>query len=134
MMAREIRLSAIERTEWIILALLTLGSLAFWDWRITVGVILGGIICILNFKALRMILEKGFSQEKISASFFVKYALKFLALLAAVGGVAFLLRGVINILAFLVGLLTIFLAIVVEGVRGYLYMQEEEQEEESHGT
>ena len=42
MMAREIRLSAIERTEGVILALLTLGSLVFWDWRITVGVILGG--------------------------------------------------------------------------------------------
>jgi len=126
-MAREIRLSAIERMEWVILALLILGSLAFWDWRITVGVILGGIICILNFKALRMILEKGFSQEKVSASFFVKYALKFLALLAAIGGVAFLLRGVINMIAFLVGLLTIFLAIVVEGVRGYLYRDEEEK-------
>lgn len=131
-MAREIRLSAIERIQWIILALLTLGSLAFWNWHITLGVVLGGVICILNFKALRMILEKGFSQEKISASFFVKYTLKFLALLAAVGGVAFLLQGVINIMAFLVGLLTIFLAIVVEGVRGYLYMEEEE--EESHGT
>ena len=126
-MAREIKLSAIERTEWIILALLTLGSLAFWDWHITVGVILGGVICILNFKALRMILEKGFSQEKISGSFFLKYVLKFLALLAAIGGVAFLLRGVINMLAFLVGLLTIFLAIVVEGVRGCLYMDEEEK-------
>jgi len=126
-MAREIRLAAIERTEWVILALFTLGSLPFWDWHITVGVILGGLICILNFKALRMIFEKGFSQGKISGSFFVKYAVKVLALFAAVGGGAFLLRGVINMVAFLVGLLTIFLAIVVEGIRGYLYMDEEEK-------
>lgn len=130
-MAKEIRLAAIERTEWVILALFTLGSLPFWDWHISVGVILGGIICILNFKALRMIFEKGFSQGKISGSFFVKYAVKVLALFAAVGGGAFLLRGVINMVAFLVGLLTIFLAIVVEGIRGYFYMNEEEK---THGT
>jgi hypothetical protein len=50
-------------------------------------------------------------------------------LLAAVGGVAFLLQGRINLVAFLVGLLTIFLAIVVEGIRGYLYMDEEEKKD-----
>ncbi|OGP85538.1 MAG: hypothetical protein A2Z08_03625 [Deltaproteobacteria bacterium RBG_16_54_11] len=128
-MTKEIKLSSIERTQWVILALLTLGSLAFWNWRITLGVIIGGIICILNFKALRMILQSGFSQGKISGSFFVKYAIKFLALLAAVGGVAFLLQGRINLVAFLVGLLTIFLAIVVEGIKGYLYMDEEEKKD-----
>ena len=131
MMAREIKLSSIERTQWIILALLTLGSLVFWDWKITLGVLIGGIIVILNFKALRMIIESGFSRKKISGSFFVKYAVKFLALLAAVAGVAFLLRGKINLVAFLVGLLTIFLAIVVEGIRGYRYMN---KEEETHGS
>jgi hypothetical protein len=128
-MTKDRKLAAIERTQWVILLLLTLGSLAFWDWRITVGVIMGGIICILNFKALRMILEKGFSQGKISGSFFVKYAVKFLALLAAVGGIAFLLQKTINLVAFLVGLLTIFLAIVVEGIRGYRYMDEEEKKD-----
>ncbi|MCJ7545564.1 MAG: ATP synthase subunit I [Deltaproteobacteria bacterium] len=128
-MASEIKLSSIERTKWVILALLTLGSLAFWDWRITLGVIIGGIICILNFKALRMILERGFSQRKIAGSFFVKYAVKFLALFAAIAGVVFLLQGVINMVAFLVGLLTIFLAIVVEGIRGYLSMDKEEKKD-----
>jgi len=128
---KDIKLSSVERTQWVILALLTLGSLIFWDWRITLGVIVGGIICILNFKALRMIIESGFSRSKISGSFFVKYAIKFLALLAAVAGVAFLLRGKINLVAFLVGLLTIFLAIVAEGIRGYRYMNEEEKR---HGT
>ncbi len=120
-MAKEIKLSSIERTQWIILALLTLGSLALWDWRITLGVMIGGIICVLNFKALRMIFEGSLSRGKIAGSFFVKYAVKFLALLAAVGGVAFLLQRKINLVAFLVGLLTIFLAIVVEGIRGYVY-------------
>jgi hypothetical protein len=126
-MAREIKLSSIERTQWVILALLTLASIAFGDWRITLGVMIGGIICILNFKALRMIFEGSLSRGKIAGSFFVKYAVKFLALLAAVGGVAFLLQRKINLVAFLVGLLTIFLAVVVEGIRGYLYDQRGEE-------
>jgi hypothetical protein len=81
-------------------------------------VVIGGVICILNFKALRMIFEGGFSQGRIGKSIFIKYAVKFLAVLAVVAGVVFLLRGVINLVAFLVGLLTVFLAIVVAGVRG----------------
>ncbi|OGP54470.1 MAG: hypothetical protein A2Y65_09830 [Deltaproteobacteria bacterium RBG_13_52_11] len=126
-MAKEIRLASIERTQWLILALFTLGSLAFWDWRTTLGVVIGGGICILNFKALRMIFEGGFSQRRIAGSIVVKYAIKFLALLAVVAGVVFLLQGVINLIAFLVGLLTVFLAIVVEGIRGYRYTDEREK-------
>lgn len=124
-MTQEMRLASLERTQWFILSFLALGSLAFWDWRITLGVILGGVIIIVNFKALRRIVEGGFSEGGISKSFLLKYALKFLFLLAAVAGVAFLLRGVINLVAFLVGLLTIFLAILAEGMRGYRYTNEE---------
>jgi hypothetical protein len=126
-MAQELRLAAVERTEWLILAILTLGSLVFWDWHITLGVIIGGVIVILNFRALRMIFESGFSQGKLSGSVFIKYTIKFLALLAAVAGVVFLLHGVVNLIAFFVGLLTIFLAISVVGIRGYWLMDEEEK-------
>jgi hypothetical protein len=126
-MAKEMRLAAVERTQWLILAILILGSLVFWDWHVTLGVIIGGVIVILNFKALRMIFESGFSEGRISGSVFVKYAVKFLALLAAVAGVVFLLPGVVNLVAFFVGLLTIFLAISVVGIRGYLTMDEEEK-------
>jgi hypothetical protein len=126
-MAKELKLAAVERTQWLILAILTLGSLVFWDWHITFGVIIGGVIVILNFKALRMIFESGFSEGRISGSVFIKYAIKFLALLAAVAGVVFLLQGVVNLVAFFVGLLTIFLAISVVGIRGYLSMDEEEK-------
>jgi hypothetical protein len=126
-MPKEIKLAAVERTQWLILAVLTLGSLAFWDWHITLGVIIGGVIVILNFRALRMIFESGFSEGKISGSVFVKYVIKFLAVLAAVAGVVFLLHGVVNLVAFFVGLLTIFLAISIVGIRGYCSMDEEEK-------
>ena len=126
-MAKEMRLTAVERTEWLILAVLTLGSLVFWDWHVTLGVIIGGVIVILNFRALRIIFESGFSEGKISGSVIVKYVIKFLAVLAAVAGVVFLLHGVVNLVAFFVGLLTIFLAISVVGIRGYWSMEEEEK-------
>jgi len=126
-MPKELKLAAVERTQWLILAILTLGSLVFWDWHITLGVIIGGVIVILNFKALRMIFESGFSEGRIAGSVFVKYAVKFLALLAAVAGVVFLLQGIVNLFAFFVGLLTIFLAISVVGIRGYCSMDEEEK-------
>jgi hypothetical protein len=125
-MAEDRRLASIERAQWVILGLFTVGSLLFWDWRITLGVVFGGGIVILNFKALRMIFASGFSQERITASVFVKYAVKSLAVLAAVGAVVILLRSAVNLMAFLVGLLTVFLAIVVEGVRGHQYKGKEE--------
>ena len=118
-MAKEMMLDAIERTQWIILAILSVGSIAFWDKRITLGVLIGGSICILNFKALRMIIERGFTHGKGAKSIFAPYATKVLALLAAIVGVVFLLRGAVNLIAFLVGLLTVFVAIVVAGIRGY---------------
>lgn len=126
-MTKDWRLTAVERTQWLILAIFTLGSLAFWDWHVTLGVIIGGIIVILNFRALRMIFESGLSDGKISGSVFITYAVKFLALLAAVAGVVFLLHGVVNLVAFFVGLLTIFLAITIEGVRGCCSMDKEEK-------
>ena len=126
-MPKELQLAAVERTQWIILAILTLGSLAFWDWHITLGVVIGGVIVIINFKAMRMIFEKGFSSGGISGSVFIKYAVKFLAVLAAVAGVVFLLQGIVNLFAFFVGLLTIFLAISIVGIRGYCSMDEEEK-------
>ena len=126
-MAKELRLTAVERTEWLILAILTLGSLVFWNWHVTLGVIIGGVIVILNFRALRKIFESGFSEGRISGSVLVKYVIKFLAVLAAVAGVVFLLHGVVNLVAFFVGLLTIFLAISVVGIKGYWSIDEEEK-------
>jgi hypothetical protein len=122
-MTKEIHLTSIERTQWVIAAVFTLGSIAFWDWRITLGVVCGGIICILNFRAMRMIFERGFARTKSGAGGFIAYIIKALALLAIVVGVVFLLRGAVNLIAFLVGLLTIFLAVAITGLRGYRFIQ-----------
>ena len=39
----------IERRNWLVLALLVLASLGFWSIPITLGVLLGGLISIINF-------------------------------------------------------------------------------------
>jgi hypothetical protein len=125
------KLNSVERTQLIILALMIAGSIPFWDGRITLGVFVGGGISILNFKALRMIFARGFARDKKTGAFVAQYAIKFLALIAVVAGVVVLLRGAVNLIAFLVGLLTVFLSIVVVGIRGYRYTG---QEETNHGA
>lgn len=117
---REIRLASVARAQWVILAVLTIGSISFCDLRITLGVVIGGIICILNLKVMRMIFEGGLTSRKKRGVVFVKYAIKTFAMLAVVGVVVLLLQQLVEPFAFLVGLLTIFIAIAVEGLRGYL--------------
>jgi hypothetical protein len=130
-MESEGKLKSIERTQLIIWALLIAGSIPFWDGRITLGVFIGGVIAILNFKALHMIFARGFARDKKTGALVSHYAIKFLALIAAVAGVIVLLRGAVNLIAFLVGLLTTFLAIVLAGIRGYRYT---DQAETNHGA
>jgi UDP-N-acetylmuramyl pentapeptide phosphotransferase/UDP-N-acetylglucosamine-1-phosphate transferase len=130
-MESEGKLNSIERTQLIIWAFLMAGSIPFWDWRITLGVFVGGLISILNFKALHMIFARGFARSKKSGALIAQYAIKFLALIAVVAGIIVLLRGAVNLIAFLVGLLTGFLAIVVAGIRGYQYTG---QAETNHGA
>ena len=130
-MGAEDKLTAVERTQWIILALMIIGSIPFWDRQITLGVFIGGVISILNFKALRMIFARVFAHRGKTGTLVAQYAVKFLALIAVVAGVVVLLRGAVNLIAFLVGLLTVFLAIVVTGIRGYRHTG---QEETNHGA
>jgi hypothetical protein len=130
-MGAEDKLNSIERTQWIILALMIVGSIPFWDRRTTLGVFIGGVISILNFKALHMIFVRAFARGKKAGAFVAQYAVKFLALIAVVAGVVVLLRGAVNLIAFLVGLLTVFLAILIAGIRGYRYT---DQTETHHGA
>jgi len=126
-MERDVRLHSLERAQWIVFAILCLGSLIFWDVKVTAGVLLGGIVVIANFKILRRIVEKSFSEEGKTKSFLAIFGIKFLGLMTVVTLIAFMLREVINLLAFLVGLLTVFLTVAVEGMRGLRDMQGEDK-------
>ena len=113
-------ISSIERTNLILMGIFLTASLLFRDLRVTAGVLFGGAIMALNFWFMRRILEKGFSEGKVKRSVAVKYAAKFLGLVGAVVVVVVFLREWVNILAFMAGLFTIFLAICIEGVKGYM--------------
>jgi hypothetical protein len=120
------QLNSLERTQWIVLTILLLGSLIFWNTKITGGVFLGGIVVIVNFKVLRKIIEQTLGSQGPSKIVAVKYALKALGLVGAVVAVAVFLREIIDLVAFLAGLLVVFLAITVEGLRGLGYAYEDD--------
>ena len=110
----------IARTNLILWVVFSLGSLLLGDRRIFLGVLMGGGIISLNFWLMRRIWEKGLLEGRSPRGLGLRYALKFLGLMGAVAGVALFLRKWVDMVAFLVGLLTIFLAICIEGVRAYI--------------
>jgi len=107
------KLIAIEKRSVQLLLLLLLASLWFQDWSISLGLILGGGVAILNFRWLWRILEKVlFEQKKF-------YGIQVLMKFILVGVlVFFILRYLaVNPIAFIVGLSTLVLGILFEVFR-----------------
>jgi len=107
------RLVSVEKRTLQILALLLLGSLGFQSWSISLGVILGGAIALLNFRWLWQIMERiFFAGRKIYG---IQILVKFLALLLAI----FLIVRFVKVhpVAFLVGLSSLVLGIFWEVFR-----------------
>ena len=80
---------------------------------------MGGGIMALNFRAMRRLFEGALMGEGKRRAVAARYCLKFLCLLGAVLGVVLFLRRWVEPLAFLAGLFTFFLAVLIEGFRGY---------------
>ncbi len=107
------KLIAIEKRSVQLLLLLLLASLWFQDWSISLGLILGGGVAILNFRWLWRILEKVlFEQKKF-------YGIQVLMKFILVGVlVFFILRYLaVNPIAFIVGLSSLVLGILFEVFR-----------------
>jgi len=107
------KLIAIEKRSVQLLLLLLLASLWFQDWSISLGLILGGGVAILNFRWLWRILEKVlFEQKKF-------YGIQVLMKFILVGIlIFFILRYLaVNPIAFIVGLSTLVLGILFEVFR-----------------
>ncbi|MCX5907479.1 MAG: ATP synthase subunit I [Deltaproteobacteria bacterium] len=96
-----------------LLAFLILLSLFFASWAVSLGIILGGAVAILNFRWLWLIMEKVLLEKKGIHG--LQALVKFTALLAAVYAI-FRYIGVAPI-AFIVGVSTLFLSIVWETIR-----------------
>ena len=107
------KLISIEKRSGQILALLLLASLWFQSWSISLGLILGGGVALLNFHWLWRIMQKYLLEKK--RYYGIQVLIKFLALL----GVLFLIvrYGKVNPAAFLVGLSTLVMGIFLEVIQ-----------------
>ena len=85
------------------------------DYRVVMGVLAGGGLMALNFRVMRRIFEGGFGKRK--GKVIVSYVVKFVCLVAIVGGMLVFLRKWIAPLAFAAGVSSLFLAFWIEAVR-----------------
>lgn len=106
----------IERYSWYILIVLLVGSLTAQSMSVTLGILVGGILAIINFKWLANVLEKflGISHKKIKkvdiGKYFIKYPLTALIIFLVIK------YKLVDIFALLIGLLVVFAATLIEGL------------------
>ena len=104
--------TVLEKGPWCVLAILTLGGLLFGSARFAVGVLLGGLLAILNFYWLSSILQRLLHiQPKNSASYVV---VRYLLRLTLIGVALFgLLRAGTDVYGLIVGLSVLVLNILL---------------------
>ncbi|MGI8640678.1 MAG: ATP synthase subunit I [Pyrinomonadaceae bacterium] len=99
----------------IVLVVAVIGSLIFATWRVTTGLILGGILSFVNYYWLKFALKSVFEKaiEGAKPKFLVgKYILRYFAVGAVV--VLVFLTKVISVVAVICGLLAFAAAILIE--------------------
>ncbi len=114
------RVDSIERTSIYVAAALSAGSLFFVSLPVTLGVAVGGVIVIINFRWLRRLVERAMAKgEGAKKTLYGEYFLKLLLFLAVPCGVIYYREFLFDLdpLAFVVGLSTVFIAIFVEGLK-----------------
>ena len=92
-----------------------LGSIYYQSPKISLGVILGGFLSLINIKILTKIVENLFQQDIPSKSIIVvQYVIKIVLLFAILYAV--ITYKVVNIIAFVVGFSAFFIALLVENI------------------
>jgi hypothetical protein len=103
----------------ILLVAAIIASLIYFSWRETAGLVIGGALSFLNFYWLKASLGKMLGVAAATGTteptsiWLLRYNLRFLALLIVVMGVA--LTGIASVAGLFAGLLSLAMAIVVEG-------------------
>jgi phosphatidylglycerophosphate synthase len=126
--------------NWIVLAALVLGGYIWFGREFALGVLVGGLVVVINFHLLHQALrgtlgqmaqhpEEGAGQAK--AWFAARQMLRFCALLAII----FLLvrHGWVNIFGLLVGLSTVVVTLMLAAINETIKLKNKEANP-SHGT
>ena len=113
--------------NWFILLVLSLGGYVFLSNSQTIGIILGGLIIMLNFSVLQHTISGAFGLDggmrKGKAVIITKYYLRLLAL----GVILYVLiaRGLVDPVGLAIGLSTTVFGIVIMGIQKAIRMNEE---------
>jgi hypothetical protein len=110
----------IERLAALLVALATVGSLLLGDRRVVFGVGLGGALAVLNFAALRRIMQGMFASDNPRRQIVMTLLLMGKLALLAVVMYAIIRYVPVNAAALLGGISAVVLAIFVEGFRSVL--------------
>jgi phosphatidylglycerophosphate synthase len=126
--------------NWIVLAVLVLGGYIWFGREFALGVLVGGLVVVINFHLLHQALrgtlgqmaqhpDEGAGQAK--AWFAARQMLRFFALLAII----FLLvrHGWVNIFGLLVGLSTVVVTLMLAAINETIKLKNKEANP-SHGT
>ena len=113
--------------NWFILLVLSLGGYVFLSNSLTIGIILGGLIIMVNFSVLQHTISGAFgrdgSMHKGKAAIITKCYLRLLAL----GVILYVLiaRGLVDPVGLAIGLSTTVFGIVTIGIQKAIRMNEE---------
>ena len=102
----------------VLLAASVITSFFLWEWRVTAGLIVGGVLGIVNFYWLKASLGKmlglaAAGSVEPTGLWLLRYNLRFFSLILIV--MAVYLAGIVSLPAVLCGLLSLAMAIVIEG-------------------
>jgi hypothetical protein len=106
----------LEITNWVLLALLTIGSLLFFSVRFSLGVILGGMISVVNFHLLYHNLLSVFEGEitRLRSAMMRRYFIRLAVTAAALFGI--IAGDIADVMGLVVGLSVVVLNIVLTTV------------------
>ena len=116
------------RRSWIILLLLAIGSFFVMSLTVTMGVVLGGLIVIVNFDILQNTIKRAFpTNGAVKSKKAILVAKSYIRLLALGAVIYFLIKiGVVDPIGLTIGLSTIVISIVSFGISSALKMRTRE--------
>ena len=108
----------LEILNWIILGLFVLISLLFWTFPFTLGILLGGLISIINFFWLKRDLRAVFSNltGRAKSAIMFRYYLRFFV--SAVIIFFIISRTIVDVMGLLIGLSIVVINIVLTLLMG----------------